>query len=209
MKFILLSALLTLSFACGKSKSKKSKIEVEQPQVQIPLPANSAGAAVEEDEFTSLGQISIPASKNYGPTVFVDGYAYATRTLNFILPEKLQVTHGRPGNHLSFVRIIRENAESLKCIYLGQGNNTTNEYNSAAKDYIFDFCVEDSVSVSPANRSGIKASAQNILDSAQRDSSIITLNRADQILVHVNNGNHKGPGGNVTTGVELNIEFNF
>jgi hypothetical protein len=197
MKLYSLIVLVGLSIACGKNEGSKSSSangdETQTPEVTpVALPANSLGVNIVEDQVNRTVSISIPAKKTYNPTVFVNGWAYISQASTLILPASLPVVQGRPGNHLSIVTFTIASGISLKCIYLGQGNNTGAEYNSPAKSYNFDFCVQDSVAVSPGNRAALKASPQNILDSSERISTPISLERGDKIEVSVNNSNRNG-----------------
>lgn len=211
MKLFSLIVLVVLSIACGKHGGSKSSStsgdETQVPEVTLAaLPANSLGVNIVEDQLNSTSSITIPAKKTYNPTVFENGWAYISQASTLVLPASLPVVQGRPGNHLSIVTLTIANGISLKCIYLGQGNNTSVEYNSPSMSYSFDFCVEGSVAVSPGTRAALKASAENILDTSERISSPISLERGDKIEVSVNNSNRNGSL-NITG--EIQPVFNF
>lgn len=204
---VVLSMLALMS--CGKISSNAAPTpEVSQPSVVTPLPDNSSGVSSNEDSNHRTGQFVIPAQKKYGPTVFEDGWYYASKTIRFHLPASITVVNGRPGNHLLILKLTRAE-ESLKCIYQGTGSNTAAEYNSASTHYHFDFCVDESVSVTPGNRAQLKNSSSNILSIAERDQVEIELLYGEKVTLQVNNGNHKGPGGNVTTSVQGSFDFSF
>jgi hypothetical protein len=200
MKTLLLIVLVLLSMACGK-QGKSSSGSSSETQTPEQLPANSAGVAVTENAVNETISLMIPARKTYNPTVFDNGWAYVEQASTLILPATLPVSQGRPGNHLGIVTLTIASGPSLKCIYLGQGSNTSNEYNAPALNYNFDFCVDETVAVSPGNRAGLKASSQNILDASQRINSPIVLARGDKIEVSVNNSNRDG-GLNITGEVQ-------
>jgi hypothetical protein len=210
MKSFSLIALVILSIACGKQENKRSSGNggrTQNPEAALAeLPANSVGVTVVEDQVNGSASIMIPARKTYNPTVFANGWAYISEASNLILPASLPVVQGRPGNHLSIVRLIIAKGTSLKCIYVGQGSNTANEYNSPALRYNFDFCVEDTVQVSPGTRAAIKASSQNILDASERNSTPISFERGDKIEVSVNNSNRNG---SLNIAGEIQPVFNF
>lgn len=198
---ILVISILSLTSCGGQLKSSMLFDDLSgsaETEIEVaPLPANSINVTEVADTVDSaLTIITIPASKSYNPTVFVDGWMYFSRNSEFELPEFVKVTNGRGGNHLLLVNITRAISNNslpvnLKCIYKGQESNTFSDYSSAAKPYKFDFCVSDTVSVSPGTRAAVKLSADNILDATQRVGNIIEVARADKINVQVNNGNHK------------------
>ena len=193
MTKIIILTLILITFSCGKKNSSSSGPENTAPPVTAePLPDNSAGVSLNEDSINGITTVQIPATKKYNPTIFEDGWFYSPSAFSFFLPEFLTVTSGRSGNHLAIVTIDINSGTSLKCIYLGKGSNTANEYNSVAKPYEFDFCVEKSVSVSPGNRANLKASSQNILDQSERATIEINIQRKDKITVQVNNSNKNG-----------------
>lgn len=207
MKYIFLSLLICIS-ACGKKENSSKKKPQTPPLVVEPLPENSPGVTVTEDVAQRVITAIIPASKKYNPTVFEDGFLFLPQDVNFILPETLPVIGGRPGNHLSFVTVDIAAGGSLKCVYLGRGSNTAVEYNSPAGPYHFDFCADKSVSITPSNRSSIKATSQNILDASVRSSSRLNLERGDKITVSVNNSNRNGSQ-NITGVVRAEFQFEF
>lgn len=199
MKWIAFLVVIVLTMACGKkSDSSGNGATAVTPEIlPAPLPANSAGVVVSDDPLSEVESFTIPARKKYNPTAFEDGHAYVTRTGSLILPARLPVVQGRPGNHLSFVTLTIASGVYLKCVYLGEGSNTANEYSAAALTFRFDFCVEASVSVTPGGRAALKVSAQNVLDASVRVSSPVALERGDRIGVSVNNSNRNGAA-NVT-----------
>ena len=161
------------------------------------LPANSSGVtSVVNTTDSTLSTVTVPAHKSYNPTVFNDGWFYFNKSVEFEFPEFVNVTNGRAGNHLLYVNVTRVNSTNslpinLKCIYIGQESNTFADYDSAAKPYKFDFCVDESIVVTPGTRAAIKASSDNILDTINRVGSTIEVSKGDKINIQVNNGNHK------------------
>ncbi len=198
--FLTVFLILFLS-GCGKNPKDLPFIDdsgsASNQQNLDQLPANSNGVTkVVNAVDSTISTITIPANKSYNPTVFNDGWFYFSTSVEFEFPETVSVTNGRAGNHLLYVNVTRSSSPNvlpvnLKCIYIGEESNTFADYAVAAKPYRFDFCVDESVVVTPATRATLKASSANILDSANRIGTLIDVVKGDKINVQVNNGNHK------------------
>jgi hypothetical protein len=197
MKNVVLLLLVVLSVvSCGNKSS--------DPIVQGII--DSPGVTTKDDIEVEMFEETISAQIKHNPIVFEDGFFYLPKRVTMILPENLPVIEGRSGNYLSYVIVDVQNGTSLKCIYHGKGSNNAAEYRSHARPYRFDFCVEKSVPVSSDNRSSIKASSENIIDSSERATTEIELERDDKITVHVSNSN-KSSELNITG--KVNVTFNF
>jgi hypothetical protein len=226
-QFILFSLIFLLA-ACGDSADLAVTDLQDIPQAQAqptpdsdpgptptPLGENSEGVEMVTSDDGLMVKVIIPAKKEYGPSKWSDGLLHIPQVASLVLPEKVSVTNGRPGNHLAYVKVMRASLanglpQNLRCVYVGEGNNTPNEYASPSKNYSFDFCLEESIDINPGNRNALRNSVENILNQSDRPNIAISLERADQIILNINNGNHKSKvEKNITTAGQVNLLLEY
>lgn len=224
MHQLLIISLIFILAACGDSADLALTDLQDSPQPQVepvpdpdpaPLGENSEGVLMVMSDDGLMAKVQIPAKKEYGPSKWSDGLFHVPQVTSLVVPEKVYVTNGRPGNHLAYVHFVRATSanslpQNLRCVYLGEGNNTPNEYDNPSKSFVFDFCLEASVEINPGNRNALKNSAENVLNAVDRPNMAISFERADQIILHINNGNHKSKTEkNITTAGQVNLLLDF
>ena len=193
--------LMTILVSCGKSHKAlpvidDSGISINASTISA-LKDNSINVSEIVDTLDSkISTITIPASKKYNPIEFLDGWYYFKNNSEFELPENIQVTGGRAGNHITVITLNRivsldSLATDLKCVYVGIEASDESDYLTAAKPYQFDFCVDGKLLVNELNYSSFKVGPENILDSGARKGTLLKVARADKITIEINDGNHK------------------
>ena len=224
MKSILSIMLLVTSLlvGCGKNEDdtfstnapENGEVETQLPASSDPLPANSLESELTRSlDDNSIIDVVLKASKQYAPILYSDAWIYFEAASEVELPEHAFMISGRPGAQLLTLRITRSATTdslplNIKCIYLGQGTGNATEYTLAITSYRFDFCVNESVSVSTSNRNSVRISSQNIFNSTKRSLQKINVRRGDKLSVHIENGNPtQSPSlTNITTKVELKFK---
>jgi hypothetical protein len=172
----LLIILLILMVSCGK-KDNAGVIQTVN------------NMASDQVIITDNDPIQLETTLLPEPEVQIDQEQEIEENTFIEIPASLEVTEGRSGNYLAFVYFNTQNSQKIKCIYLGQGDNSDNE--PEAQPYIFDFCVKANVNVHAANRFGIKNSAHNIINNEERINAQVALIEGDSIKIILTGSNKK------------------